>query len=445
MKRIRHRLLAVSAAAVMLIAVVGCSQDSSSTAEQSSSVEQSSVAPEESSRTDLEDSKVGDDSSHAQNDSRPSNTESSTGGDESSSGNDAPSITTNVTTTVTSAVKPPVSSSTSVSSEDSAVPKEKKYIYLKNDTAQYSGTGIVVDGNTVNITKGGTYVISGTLNGSVQVLTEDKKVYLELDNAHIHNTAGAALNVQQVKRITITTLKGTTNSFIDGGVHEETRGAIFSNDTVELNGEGVMNITANYAHGIRSDDDIILNSGTVNITSVKSGFHCNDGIEINGGKLFCDAGTNGVKTAGYVTITGGESVFIGGNREEKGAIYCDGVFTYTGGTFYAIGNLCAVPSAATSTVNAVAIEFTNMFGANRAVNVKANGKDVLSITSPNYFRHVVFGGAGLTTTGTYSVSAGGALTGSVNHYLATPGAYQGGSAYVDFAANGIVTKATIPS
>lgn len=445
MKLIRHRLLAVLAAAAMLTATVGCSQDSSSNAAQNSNAEQSSTASDESSTTDPANSKGDDDISQSQSDSQPSDSENSSGGDESSIGGDQPDSKPDVTTTATSATNPPVSSSTSVSSGEGTAPREEKYIYLKNNTAQYSGTGIMVDGNTVTITKGGIYVLSGTLNGSVQVLTEDKKVYLELNNAHIHNAEGAALNVQQAKRISITTLKGTTNSFTDGGVHEETRGAIFSNDTVELNGEGVLNITANYAHGIRSDDDIILNSGTVNITSVKSGFHCNDGIEINGGKLFCDAGTNGVKTLGYITITGGESVFIGGTREEKGAIYCDGTFTYSGGTFYAIGNLCALPSAATSTAHAVAIEFTNLFGPNRAVNVKANGKDVLSITSPNNFRYVMFGGTGLTTTGTYSVSAGGTLTGSVNHYLAAPGAYQNGNAYVDFASNGIVTKATIPS
>lgn len=443
MKHIRHRLLAVLAATAMLTATVGCSQDHSSVAEQSSNTEQSSVVSEESSRTNLESSRAGDDHSQSQVDS--SAEESSTSGDESSVGNDVSAPTSAVTTTATSVTNPTVSSSTSVSSDESSVTKEKKYIYLKNDTAQYSGTGIVVDGNTVTITKGGTYVISGTLNGSVQVLTDEKKVYLELNNANIHNSDGAALDVQQVKRITITTLKGTTNSFTDGGEHSETRGAIFTNDTIELDGEGVLNITANYAHGIRSDDDIIMNGGTVNITSVKSGFHCNDGIEINGGKLFCDAGTNGVKTDGYVTITGGESIFIGGNREEKGAIYCDGAFTYSGGTFYAIGNMCAVPSTTASTANAVVIAFSNLLDANRAVNVKANGKDVLSITSPNQFRYVVFGGSGLTTTGTYSVSVGGSLTGSVTHYLATPGAYQGGNAYVDFATNGIITKATIPS
>ncbi len=448
MARSKHRFLAVLAAAAMLTAMTACGEDSSvsdQTADHSSVSENSSAGKEENSSGDPQPEDSSSKQEESSNDvSQPDPTESSVGGEDSSRPDNGGSSQPAVTTTAASATQGSQSSTTASSAESSEV-KETKYIYLQDTTAQYSGSGIMVDGSTVTITKGGTYVISGTLNGSLQVLTDDKKVYLELDNAHVTNTAGAALNVQQAKRISITTLKGTTNSFTDGGVHEETRGAIFTNDTIELNGEGVLNITANYAHGIRSDDDIILNSGTVNITSAKSGFHCNDGIEISGGNLFCNAGTNGIKTEGYITITGGHSVFIGGNREEKGAIHCDGVFTYHGGTFYAIGNLCAIPDAASSTANAVAIQFTNLFGPNRAVNIKADGKDVVTITSPNNFRYVVFGGAGLTTSGEYSVSAGGAIGGTTTNFIGTPGDYSGGNDYFTFAASGMVTAVTVES
>ena len=455
MARPKHRFLAVLSAAAMLCAMAACSEDSSvsdQTADHSS-VSENSSAPENSTAQKDESSSGGakpEDPSSKQEESsndvsQPDPTESSADSEDSSKPEDSGASQSTVTTTATSATQNSQSSSTTASDAESSEVKEIKYIYLQDTTAQYSGSGIMVDGSTVTITKGGTYVISGTLNGALQVLTDDKKVYLELDNAHINNAAGAALNVQQAKRISITTLKGTVNSFTDGGVHEETRGAIFTNDTIELNGEGVLNITANYAHGIRSDDDIILNRGTVNIQSTNSGFHCNDGIEINGGSLFCNAGTNGIKTEGYITITGGHSVFIGGNREEKGAIHCDGVFSYHGGTFYAIGNLCAIPDAASSTANAVAIAFTNLFGPNRAVNVRADGKDVLTITSPNNFRYVVFGGAGLTTEGSYSVSAGGTMEGAATNYIGTAGNYSGGNAYFDFAASGVVTSVTVES
>lgn len=455
MARSKHRFLAVLAAAAMLCAMAACSEDSSvsdqtadhsSVSENSSVPENSTAQKDESSSGDAKPKDPSSKQEESSNDvSQPDPTESSADSEEPSKPEDSGASQSTVTTTATSASQNSQSSSTTASSAESSEVKEIKYIYLQDTTAQYSGSGIMVDGSTVTITKGGTYVISGTLNGALQVLTDDKKVYLELDNAHINNAAGAALNVQQAKRISITTLKGTVNSFTDGGVHEETRGAIFTNDTIELNGEGVLNITANYAHGIRSDDDIILNSGTVNITSTKSGFHCNDGIEINGGSLFCNAGTNGIKTEGYITITGGHSVFIGGNREEKGAIHCDGVFTYNGGTFYAIGNLCAIPDAASSTANAVAIAFTNLFGPNRAVNIKADGKDVVTITSPNNFRYVVFGGANLTTNGEYSVSAGGAIGGTTTNFIGTAGDYSGGNDYFTFAASGTVTAVTVES
>lgn len=457
-------MIAVLTAVTMLCTMAGCddagSQSGDNTADHSSAAEQinSSSDNDESSQTD---NKVGEESSQPAKTDKPVNGESSHPTENSSpqSGTDAPDDSTNgneessqpvqSSTPLEESSQPPQSSTvpeeSSQSTESSEV-KEIKYIYLQGSTAQYSGSGVMVDGSTVTITKGGTYVISGTLDdGSIQVLTDDKKVYLELDNAHVTNSLGAALNVQQAKRITVTTLAGTTNSFTDGGVHEEDRGAIFTNDTIELMGEGVLNITANYAHGIRSDDDIILTSGTVNITSTKSGLHCNDGIEINGGNLFCDADTNGIKTAGYINITGGHSVFIGGNREEKGAIYCDGVFTYTGGTFYAIGNACAIPDATTSTANVVAVAFTNMYGPNRAVNITADGTAVATLTSPNNWRYVVYGGAGLTTSGEYSVSAGGTIGGTTTNYVAAPGDYTGGNTSAAFASAGVVTFVTVES
>lgn len=450
----KRRFLAVLAAAAMLTVMAGCdrdnSQDSQGTANQSSISDQSTAGNDESSQADnitddpssqpTQDSNTSSQPTGSQVDSGEESSQPTSSTPDSTESSQAPAQSSTAATESSQPTQSSTAAGESSQSTESSEVKEIKYIYLKETTAQYSGSGIMVDGSTVTITKGGTYVISGTLNdGSIQVLTDDKKVYLELDNAHVTNSLGAALNVQQAKRINITTLAGTTNSFTDGGTHEEDRGAIFTNDTIELLGEGTLNITANYAHGIRSDDDIILTSGTVNITSTKSGLHCNDGIEINGGTLFCNAGTNGMKTEGYINITGGHSVFIGGNREEKGAIHCDGVFTYTGGTFYAIGNLCAIPDASTSTANVVAVSFTNLYGPNRAVNITADGNPVLCMTSPNNFRYVVYGGEGLTATGEYSVSAGGTISGTTTNYVGSAGDYSGGSAYHTFSSTGTVT------
>ena len=320
--------------------------------------------------------------------------------------------------------------------------KPTKYIYLQDTTAQYSGDGITVSGGTVTISKGGTYEISGTLsNGQIYIMTDKKKVKLHLNGADITNHAGAAINCQNAKKVTITTLAGTVNYLEDGGTHDADKGTVFSEDTVVLNGEGELNIKANYAHGIQSDDDIIVNGGTVNITSAKSALHSNDGIEINGGVLLCDGGTNGIKTDGYITVTGGSSIFLGGTREEKGAVYCDGAFTVTGGNFWAIGNTCTTPDASLTTANVIGMMFNNSQSAGTIVNVTSGANNIFTMTSPRNFKYVVYAGPNLLTGAEYNVSYGGTADGEQNYVYS--GAYSGGTDGGSFTAGNTVTFYTV--
>ncbi|MBR4200753.1 MAG: carbohydrate-binding domain-containing protein [Oscillospiraceae bacterium] len=320
-----------------------------------------------------------------------------------------------------------------------------KYIYLKGDTAQYSGDGISVSGSVVTIGKGGTYEISGTLdNGQIYINTDKKKVKLHLNGASITNKAGSAINCQNAKKLTISTLSGTENYLEDGGNHDDDKGTVFSEDTVTLKGEGTLNITANFAHGVQSDDDIIVNGGTINITSTKSGLHSNDGIEINGGWLFCDGGTNGIKTDGYITITGGSSVFIGGSREEKGAIYCDGVFSVLGGQFWAIGNTFTTPDAAETTANVIGLMFPNTQQAGTIVNVVSGGNGIFTMTSPRQFKYAVYAGPDLLSNAEYSVSYGGSCDGNPERYVYFGGSYSGGTDGGSFTAGNTVTFYTVP-
>ncbi|MBR6107338.1 MAG: carbohydrate-binding domain-containing protein [Oscillospiraceae bacterium] len=291
--------------------------------------------------------------------------------------------------------------------------KPTKYIYLNGSSAKFDGDGISVSGNKIYITKGGDYEISGTLdNGQIYIETEKKKVRLHLNNCSITNKAGSAIRCQQAKKVTIYSVAGTTNYISDGGTHDDDNGAIFSEDTVVFKGEGEINITGVYAHGVQSDDDIFVKGGTINISAAKSCLHSNDGIEIWDGRLYCDGGTNGIKTDGYITISGGYSTFIGGVREEKGSIYCDGPFTVTGGTFYAIGNSCAAPDASTTTANLIGVVFSSSQPANTQVEITSGGNSILSMTSNNNFRSVYYSGANLLNNAEYKVTADGKDCGS---------------------------------
>ena len=185
---------------------------------------------------------------------------------------------------------------TTAAQEDSTPASDVKTITLLGDSVRFEGKGIAARGSKVGITKGGTYRISGSLSdGQIEINTE-KKVVLQLDGVSIKNSAGSAINVINAKRVNVELMPGTVNSLEDGSIqHDVDKGALFSNDTLEIGGSGTLNIRSNYAHGIASDDDIIVNGGRLHIVSTKSGLFANDDITINGGTLYCDAGTNGIK------------------------------------------------------------------------------------------------------------------------------------------------------
>lgn len=315
--------------------------------------------------------------------------------------------------------------------------KPMKFIKLEGTSAKYSGDGISVSGSTVTISKGGHYDISGELtDGQIYIMTDKKKVKLFLNNCSITNKAGSAINCQNAKKVTIETLPGTVNYIQDGGTHDADHGAIYSEDTVVLKGEGELNITGHYAHGVHSDDDIQVKGGNINITAAKSCLHSNDAIEVYGGTMYCNGGTNGMKTRGFINIMGGSSVFIGGVREEKGAIACGEALTVTGGTFWAIGNTCSMPDASTTTSNVVGIVFANAQAADSAVNVTSGGNTLFTMSSPNAYKYVLYSGPNLLPNGTYQVSYGGTASGG-DHYIYSD--YSGGTDGGSFTAGATVT------
>lgn len=325
--------------------------------------------------------------------------------------------------------------------------KPTKYISLTGNSAKFSGEGIAVSGSKITISKGGHYEISGTLdNGQIYIETDKKKVKLMLNNCSITNKAGAAIYCMQAKKLTLESLPGTTNTISDGGTHDDDKGAVFSEDQVNLKGEGTINIKGVYAHGIKCDDDIHVNGGTVNITATKSCLMANDAIEINGGTLFCDGGTNGIKTSkpeSTITVNGGSSILIGGEREEKGAVYSAGTFAVTGGSLWAIGNSTTTLDAST-TANVLVLTFANSQAANSAVQVISDGSPVFGITSPHPFKNIIYAGTNLLSNASYTVKYGGSISGgTTKNYVTTGGSYSGGSDGGTFTASKKVTTHSV--
>lgn len=177
----------------------------------------------------------------------------------------------------------------------------------------------------LNITAAGTYILSGETTGQVTVNTEGN-VRIILNNATITSSEGAAISIENAEKTVLELADGTTNTVEDAATRsdEEIDGAIYSSDDMIITGQGTLNVTANFEDGIVGKDDLWIESGTINVTSVDGGIRGKDSLTISGGTLTIDAGGDGIKSSndtdlgkGQLTISGGEITITSGDDAVK--------------------------------------------------------------------------------------------------------------------------------
>lgn len=176
-------------------------------------------------------------------------------------------------------------------------------ITLNGDSAKINGTGASSDDSVITITEEGVYRFTGSLsNGQIIVNAENAKVQLILDNASINCNDSAPIYVMNAKKTFITLADGSKNSVTDGesyiGLDEsgEPDAAIFSKDSLTINGNGSLDITANYADGIHSKDDIVITGGNISVTAAANGIKGKDYVAAAGGNITINSGKDGVKS-----------------------------------------------------------------------------------------------------------------------------------------------------
>ncbi len=216
-------------------------------------------------------------------------------------------------------------------------------ITCSGDSIAIEGSGAEANGSDITITDEGVYLISGTLDDGQIVVNSAGKVQLVLNGASLSCSDSAAIYVQQAKKCFLTLAEGTENSVSDGNTYiyanegdNEPDAAIFSADSLTINGSGSLNVSGNYNEGITSKDDIVITSGTLNVTSVGNGIKGKDYVAIAGGDLTITAGADGLKSnnatdagCGFVYVRDG-SITI--DAQEDG-IQAETEFIAEGGTF----------------------------------------------------------------------------------------------------------------
>ncbi len=308
------------------------------------------------------------------------------------------------------------------------------------ETITVSDAGASVDGTTVNITAAGVYSISGTLaDGQINVDAKGK-VYLEFKGVDITSSSGPALNIIDAKKVTLTLVEGTTNYLADAKNAGESDAVLFTNDTLVINGSGELVVTGNNLEGISSDDDLIIDSGTIRVTAADDGLSAHDDITVNDGSVFITAGGDGIDSNGTVNINGGTVVSFGSTAGGDGGLDAIGAFTITGGTLIAGGESVAAPSD-DSTQPSVYVTSASVQAAGTIVHIEKDGEEVLTFAAPKEFTNVLFSSGDLTNDTTYDVSIGGSSTVTPVDGFCADGAY----APSEVGTTVSVTAATAPA
>ena len=188
----------------------------------------------------------------------------------------------------------------------------------ENGDITITGGGAEDNGRIIEITSGGTYILSGNIARQITINAAKKIVTLVLNNATITNKAGTAIYAQEVKRTLIASVDGTTNKIIDGESYstnygeEDVDAAIYSKDDLVFAGTGTIEISGNHNHGIHGKDFIQILSGTLSINSVNDGIVAKDYFAMKDGTLNIESASDGIKSTEETDTTLGYIVFNGG-------------------------------------------------------------------------------------------------------------------------------------
>lgn len=178
-------------------------------------------------------------------------------------------------------------------------------------------TYTVSDGETINITSDGVYVITGTAsNASIIVEAGDEdKVQLVLDGVTMTNDSTPCIYVKSADKIFVTTTDSENTLSVTGTFTADgdtnTDAVIFSKDDLVLNGVGVLNIQSS-DNGVTCKDDLKITGGTINIVCQSDGLEANDSIRIADGEISISTNKDGIHaenddddTVGYFYMCGG--------------------------------------------------------------------------------------------------------------------------------------------
>ena len=157
----------------------------------------------------------------------------------------------------------------------------------------------------------------------IYVNAPEKVIVLNLAGVTIANNYNSPIYVSSCDKIEISANKSTTSTITDSRAaltqeeDDQGKGAIFVYDgDLKFKGKGTLNITSSYYNGIHGKDDVEIKNLTMSVTAPHHGIRGNDSLTIESGTIDIHCGKDGLCTKnsdisdkgnqrGDITISGG--------------------------------------------------------------------------------------------------------------------------------------------
>ena len=199
-----------------------------------------------------------------------------------------------------------------------------------------------------------TYSLSGSSSDGEFYMSGSYKATVELNGLTLTNVnpvnSGAAVHIQNGKRINVKVITGTTNTLTDAASGSQ-KGCLYVKGHAEFKQKGTLNVYGNVKHAIKSGEYITVKNATINVLSaVGDGISCNQYFLMESGTINIEGiGDDGIQCdldgtestgeladhededSGNMYISGG-SITINTSAIASKGMKCVGDMNITGGT-----------------------------------------------------------------------------------------------------------------
>lgn len=166
-------------------------------------------------------------------------------------------------------------------------------VFVAGNVAKY--LTISVSGAHVNIAQSDdlaeeiTYSLSGSSADGEFYMSGSYKATIELNGLSLTNTmpvsSGAAVHVQNGKRIKVKVMEGTSNTLVDAANGSQ-KGAFYVKGHPEFSGKGTLTVNGNVKHAIKSGEYITVKDATIIVQSaIGDGINCGQYFLLESGVL----------------------------------------------------------------------------------------------------------------------------------------------------------------